>query len=69
MRNMKKDDENFMDIAQAAATWDVTPAWVASLCRAGRVQGAVRGPISVWRIPEKAPRPEQHKRGRRRVAK
>ena len=54
-----------MTIKEAAAKWGCGVQLVAYYCRSGRIQGASKGRIEVWTIPEDASRPTPLKRGRR----
>lgn len=50
---------------EAAAIWGITSRRVTTLCKEGRVHGAVcKG--HTWLIPAKTAKPEEQKRGRKK---
>lgn len=55
-----------MTIKEAAKKWGVSQALVASLCRAGRIEGATKREEPIWNIPDGCRKPENLKRGRKK---
>lgn len=54
----------FLTSEEIAGKWNVSTRRVTTLCKAGRVEGAVQK-SGIWLIPENAEKPEDLKRGRK----
>ena len=50
-------DMIYLTTIEVAQKWGVTPAWVSTMCKNGRVDGAIKQGRS-WRIPEGAKKPD-----------
>jgi len=50
----KIGDTVYLSITEAGERMGCTPSWVRQLCRAGKLEGAVRHGQRSWLVPEKA---------------
>lgn len=47
---------NYLSVTETAKKWKVTPRYIQTLCKGGRIEGAQRFG-NAWAIPEDAARP------------
>lgn len=50
----------YIILKDLAEQWGVTPKYLRSLCREGKIEGAYKNG-HIWMIPTDAPRPEDHR--------
>lgn len=56
----------YLTSEEIAKKWDISSRRVTTLCKAGRIDGAIQKG-GIWLIPDDAKKPESMKRGRKAI--